>query len=360
MEGNELNDPNLKCVKCKQTCEEEFYNCDSCLQRIHKKCSYITSSEVKCMPLQKRVLLLICEECKLFIARMPYMMKLIEEMKKDIEILKTANQNTTYASTLQGNINPKEDVIKKNPPTIIIKPKVPQDSGKSRKEIQASVNPTSLNVGIIGIRETKKGSVVVKCETEQEMTRLKKDVENRLKGKYEIELPKKTLPKIKISGYTGNKSANKLEETIRKQNNWIKPNDHLKVTFVRQHTNNSTSTIYAECSGSLCIKMINYKKLYIDWERLPVYEDLTLSRCYKCQGFHHKSNKCMKNQICGNCAGDHNTFGCKIENKKCINCVTANKQYKMQYGTNHTALDLNCPSLKYHMEVMKGRIDYSY
>lgn len=86
MDGNEL-DQNT-CIKCKQTCDEDFYKCDSCLKKIHKECSNLSSSEARCMPLQKRVLLFICEECRKFIARMPYIVKLIEDMKKDIEALK--------------------------------------------------------------------------------------------------------------------------------------------------------------------------------------------------------------------------------------------------------------------------------
>lgn len=103
MEGNELDDN--KCVKCKQTCSEEYYKCDSCLHKIHKKCANINPSEVRCMPLQKRVLLLICDECRMFMARMPFMMKLLEEMRKDIDAMKLSFQGDTYANVLQSNPN---------------------------------------------------------------------------------------------------------------------------------------------------------------------------------------------------------------------------------------------------------------
>lgn len=95
MEANEPN--NNTCVKCKQACTEECYKCDSCLNRIHKACTNITASEAKCMPLQKRILMLICEDCKLFIARMPFMMKILEELKMDMEAVKTSMERNTYA-----------------------------------------------------------------------------------------------------------------------------------------------------------------------------------------------------------------------------------------------------------------------
>ncbi|CAH1957456.1 unnamed protein product [Acanthoscelides obtectus] len=72
MEGNE---PEAEvCIKCKTEFHGDngYYKCDLCFGSVHKDCVNLTSSEVRCMPLQKRVLLLICDECKQLIARMPY------------------------------------------------------------------------------------------------------------------------------------------------------------------------------------------------------------------------------------------------------------------------------------------------
>lgn len=350
------------CVKCKQICLEEYYKCDSCLKRIHKKCANITPSEVKCMPLQKRVLLLMCDECRTLVARMPFMMRLMEEMKRDIETIKSEMKSTfkekSYATVLQNNHNDKVN-IKTNLPTIVIKPKVAQNSQRSRKEIQTAINPAKLSLGIRNIKETKQGNIVVKCDTEQDIQRFREEAEIKLKGKFEIELPKKINPKIKIAGYTGEESLENVENKIRKQNKWIDTFDHLKITYIRRPKNNPNSTIYAECSGSLFKKMLNQGKLYIDWERLPIYEDLTVSRCYNCQGFHHKSSKCTKNEVCGNCARNHSTRECDQHLKRCINCKVANENYKLQLSIDHAALDPECPSLKYHIGLLRNKTNYN-
>src|SRR3978361_812977 len=133
MAGDDLSDS--KCVKCKQCCLDDYYNCDSCLNRIHKKWMNITPSEAKCMPLQRRVLLLICDECKIFVARMPFMMKLMEEMRRDIETIKSeirSSKKETYSTVLHnGQIERVNN--RTNLPSIVIKPKVAQNSQKSRK-----------------------------------------------------------------------------------------------------------------------------------------------------------------------------------------------------------------------------------
>lgn len=351
---------NNECIKCKQECLEEFYSCDSCLGRLHKKCSNISPSETRCMPLQRRVLLLICEECKKMLARLPHMMKLIDEMKHDLENIKSSFQNKTYADALQTNNKCIDTNIKTTFPTIIIKPKKIQKSEETKRDIQTAINPANLNIGIRSLKETKQGNIVVKCETEQDLKQLKEETEKKLNVEYEVEIPKKTLPKIKIAGFTGDDTVEILENKIRKQNKWIITEDYLKILYVRKTKNkNGLSTIYAECSGRFLGKILNTGKVCIDWQRLPVYEDLSVSRCYQCQGFRHKSSKCTKEQVCGNCAGDHCTLDCECQIRRCINCIWANKNYKTQHTTNHSALDSECPSLKYHLGIMKSKTDYS-
>lgn len=364
MEGNELDENS--CLKCKQKCDEDFYNCDSCLKKLHKKCSNVTSSEARCIPLQKRVLLLICEDCKQLIARLPYMLKIMEVMKKDIESLKSSVQcsvhRENYAAVVRSKaINPAskaQEIL----PTLILKPKTSQKGEASKTEIKKSINPSALSIGIRNMTETKQGNIVIKCETKQDLEKFKMEAANKLSGKYEFESPKKILPRIKIIGYTGNKSLETIEESIRKQNRWIDTTDYMKVTYLRRFNNKNSTTIYAECSGNLYSKMLNYGKVYIDWERLPVYEDINVLKCYNCQGFNHKSDKCKKDKVCwkcGACGEEHSVAECQGENKKCINCITANSQYKLNYATDHGVRDSDCPSLKYFVDRLRSKIDYS-
>ncbi|CAH1957455.1 unnamed protein product [Acanthoscelides obtectus] len=198
MEGNE---PEAEvCIKCKTEFHGDngYYKCDLCFGSVHKDCVNLTSSEVRCMPLQKRVLLLICDECKQLIARMPYMVKMMEEIKRESPDLKANYRKDTYANVLKNTTSAPDSINKPSLPTITIRPKSQQNIGKNKEEL---INPCEINVGIKNINEPKKGNIVLKCDTEQELERLKKSAESKLKGKYEVNLPKKMLPKIKIVGY---------------------------------------------------------------------------------------------------------------------------------------------------------------
>lgn len=355
----------IVCLQCKEIVNnDDYYGCDCCLEKIHKACSSLGGSEIKCMPLQRRVLMFICEKCKAYLARMPYMVKVIEEMRDEIvdmrKSISSMQQKESYAQKLKSSINPAEK--KKtfsNAPTLIIKPKTPQSYDRTKEDLQQKVSPVQLKVGIKSLKGTKHGGAVVKCTGKQEMELIRNEAEKQLRDQYVIETPKLKLPRAKIIGYTGNKSAEALVESIIQQNNWIQPDsDKLRVTYVRENRKKRQSTIFVECSPTLFAKMMKQNKVCIDWERLPVYEDLSVVRCYICQGFHHKAGSCSSERVCGVCAAAHDTVTCQSRTKACGNCIAANNRYNTRYDTNHAAVDKICPSANYHLEILRSRIDY--
>lgn len=354
----------MVCLHCEEKIEnDEYYGCDCCLKKIHKACSALGGSEVKCMPLQRRVLMLICGNCRVYLARMPYMIKIMEEMRSEIQDLKKSIGNIqrveSYSQKLKGTgpIENKQNNI--SAPTLIIKPKTPQSYDQTKKDLQQRVDPVKLKVGIKNLKGTKNGNAVVKCTSKQEIELLKKEAENRLKDRYVVEAPKLKLPRAKIVGYTGSKSADELKESLIQQNSWIQQSkDEFRVAYVGRKNSKRQSTVFVECSPALFSRMMKVNKVCIDWERLPVYEDLNITRCYNCQGYRHKGSSCSNKKVCGNCAGEHDTLVCQSRTRACGNCIAANGRYNTQYDTGHAAVDKNCPSTRYHLEILKSRIDY--
>ncbi|CAG9769972.1 unnamed protein product [Ceutorhynchus assimilis] len=355
------------CVKCEKSISDDCFECDCCLGRMHRTCALLGGSETKVMPLQKRVLMLICEKCKKYLIRMPYMIKMIDDLRDEIQELKSSiknggtQQGETYAQILrkEGRIDNAQRVqINYSTPTLIIKPKAKQSSEKTKNELQTKINPVQLKVGIKNLKEANHGNVIVKCTTKQDIELFKNEAEKQLKGQYVIETPKLRMPRIKIVGYTGNKSAEEIEESIMVQNNWIKQNDKLKITYVKKNNSKNQSTVFGECSPELFSKMIDASKICIDWERFSVYEDLNITRCYNCQGYRHKGSTCNATQVCGNCSGEHDIKECSRQEKACGNCISANNQYNTKYDTNHAAFDASCPTTNYYLKIMRSRIDY--
>lgn len=359
MEGNEIT-----CLKCqKEIDDDQSYKCDSCLGVLHKTCIGLTASEIKCMPLQKRLLLLICNDCRKLLARLPYLMGTIEAMKKDIEELKSIkvgmsdNCQKQYSEILRTDS--RSSNIGTNFPTLIVKPKIKQTGDKTEKDLKEKVNPTNLNLSIRNSRSTKDGSIIVKCETKEDIHVLKTETEKYLGNKYIIETPKMKNPRVKIIGYLGNKSAKEIECSIRNQNKWIDEKDNLNVTYIKKFKDGTKSTVYMECSPKLFKQLMEEKKIYLEWERHSVYEDLSVTHCFNCQGFYHKSNKCDRKKVCAKCSGSHDTAQCDMQLLKCNNCHQANVTYKKKFKTDHSALDPVCPSTQYHLGILRSKINYS-
>lgn len=361
MVGNENS-----CTSCRESvADDQFYVCDSCLGKVHKGCLNLTASEIKCMPLQKRLLLLICTECRKLLARLPYIIKVLDEIKEDVEGLKQRNAtqevvhpSRTYAGAVQGDGVGARGGRVQNIPTLIIKPKNNQDVKQTREEIYRNVNPAELKVGIKSLRTTKQGGVVVKCATERELNIFKEAVGETL-GHYEVKVPELKPPKIKIVGYTGQKTAEEIEDSIRRQNDWVGKDDKLKITYMKRRSEKNVMTIFAECSPGLFHTMMDVKRMYIDWERCVIYEDLSVTRCFNCQGFNHKNSTCKSRRACKICSGEHDSSDCQDKIKKCINCVTANSSYRKKYDVNHTADDASCQSYCYQVEMLKSKINYN-
>ena len=103
---------------------------------------------------------------------------------------------------------------------------------------------------------------------------------------------------------------------------------------------------------------MRYKKLCIGWERFPVFEDLDVPRCFKCQGFFHRNNDCQNKIVCPNCNEEHEESACPKQRKCCANCVISNEKYKTKYNVEHSAKDVLCPSLVYHKQILQRRTDY--
>ncbi|CAG9767156.1 unnamed protein product [Ceutorhynchus assimilis] len=259
-----------KCIKCKERIEEDetIHNCDSCLRQIHTQCAKLSPSEERCMPLKKRISLYICIECKALIARMPFIMKTLDEIKLDINQIKqnqinNGGQRKTYADALE--LKPTANTEQ----TIIIKAKNKKNANNTRKLIEEKLNPSALEIGIKKVRSTKEGDVIIKCPTKLEGEKLKTAMINELADTCTIEKIKKRPTRIKITGVDKkeNKNHQEVERNLRKQNTWINEEDELTVTFIKHMKKNDNLTIYVECSAGLYHKAISQKKVYAGWQQ---------------------------------------------------------------------------------------------
>ncbi|KAK9712545.1 hypothetical protein QE152_g24857 [Popillia japonica] len=72
---------------------------------------------------------------------------------------------------------------------MLIKPKNPQDSEKTKTDIKNQLSPANLEVGIKEIRTVKDGGILIKCANKTEVDKLKKEV--KCANKTEVDKLKK-------------------------------------------------------------------------------------------------------------------------------------------------------------------------
>lgn len=367
------------CVICKDTKTKETFNCDGCKKPICKQCGNLSSSEIKVLELQRgRVMKFHCPKCRNFetftlfqelldsknstIESKDEIIRLlkeqIHELNSKINVTNIEVQEKSYAYMASKQAASKTNTIV-NVPNLIIRPKNGQSVTKTKADIQNKLSPSDLNIGINNIRTTKNGSLVIKCPSRRDIDELKQAAENVFNDEYELVTTKMRKPRVKITGYIGkNKNEEEIVDYIRKQNLWIGDADELKITYIKQKRNEE-STIFAECSAGLFHKFMHNKKVFIEWQRYPVYEDLSITKCFKCQGFYHKNVTCNNKIICEHCAEEHDISECPKDVIKCNNCILANNKYKTNYCVSHKASDPECPSYNYQISVLKKKIDYN-
>lgn len=321
------------------------------------------------MPLQKRLLKFHCYNCRnnelinLLKGTVEDKEKIIDSKDEIIRLLREklsgyeADQGAlkcSYAEALSSNCAPKIEK-RLNWPNIIVKPKITQDAVHTKTAISRSINPVNLGISVRNLQMSKNGMVVVKCSGREDSEVLVDAMKSSLGESYSVELSKMRKPRIKIPGFNQNMLEAEIENSIRQQN---RLQGDIKVVYVRKKSS-GPQTIFCECSSETFSKLMKLKKICIGWERYPVFEDLSVPRCFRCQGYYHKKASCTGNIVCARCGGAHESGGCANQ-VKCKNCTTANERYGKEYDVGHEATDVNCPVLKHYVEILKSKTDYFF
>lgn len=369
----------MECDFCHKN-DLKLFPCDGCSSYNCAKCAKLTSSEIRVLELKSsRAMKFYCTKCLQFetsillqntiedknniIASKDEIITLLKKKITDLEneSLQKTPQIMSYSNAVQRNMSTSQDSIptmQNNIPSLLIIPNNVQNSKITKQDLQQHVKPADLKVGIKNTKDMANGGVIIKCHCKQDIEKLKHEAETKLNG-YQIQMSKMRKPQFKIVGYKGDLSLEEIEKYLRDQNSIINEPDMLTITFVKQNKRNQTHTIYGNCSAGLFQRLMAHKRVFLQWERYPIFENIEVQRCFKCQEYFHKSNNCPNDLRCGYCGDKHEFRECRKMEKKCINCEGANTKYGHNHPTNHEASDTNCPSYQHHIKVIRSKIDYS-
>lgn len=92
------------------------------------------------------------------------------------------------------------------------------------------------------------------------------------------------------------------------------------------------------------MKVLDLRRICIDFNRYIIVEYLQIIRCFKCQGYGHISSRCSGDQKCPKCAGSHALADCNaVVVEACANCGINDDD---DVDPAHQADSPDCPAFK--------------
>ena len=257
---------------------------------------------------------------------------------------------------------------KKKENVIIIKPKMQQGSEATKKLIKEKVDIKNMAVGITKFKKGSKGTVIIGCETGEEVKTLKETVQDKLGKNYKVMDSPQLKPKIKIINIDVEElklDDNELINTIKEQNEINAVNMQIVKRVVKEKRNNQSERRGNE-EGSIIMEVdeethkliLKKPKLNIGWKKCPVFNHINVKRCFKCWGYYHIAKNCTREETCYKCAGNHNSIDCTATKKKCVNCMFKIRTYNLEISDEHDALSPECPTFKRALQKEKRRADW--
>lgn len=374
------------CVVCKGEVggNDSCYDCDICEQHIHKACSGLSASEVKCMPLQKRQLLFVCEGCKLLMRKLPRLVSLMDDMRNDLRELKIRMEDAAgrsdalerqrvnhqsgvgdfsqHSQVTDNVVGSYADVLKTKPEAVmIVKPKSQQLSSVTKRDIRQKVDP--LEISVSKFRQVSKGGVVIGCDNEDETEKLKNEITEKLGDKYEVVVPKLKKPKLRIVNVNSDDispedSDGHIVDLVTRCNAINRGDDfHMKILKTSVNKFKNVDIVLETDPGTHCA-LLQLTKIKIGWSRCPVFNHLGILRCYNCLGYNHFAKDCKQDKACSACSGNHAHKDCDSQVQKCINCERLKRSRKMNIDSGHSAFDRACPVYTRLVKTLSGRVKY--
>ena len=176
-----------------------------------------------------------------------------------------------------------------------------------------------------------------------------------LAGKVEtlkIAAPRRILPKLIIYDVDRDLADEEIKDYMYTQNleeagvKRKEMEDGFRVCFKMGKRDLPVVNLVVEVSPRIREILLDAGRVYIDFAACRVVDHLSVTRCYRCQGYGDGVKFCKKSErdrVCSHCGKvghDYRTCNVSGEKPSCANCLTAEKPSDHRVGT------LDCPIYK--------------
>lgn len=366
----------MECFYCKKDIEqkhlgEKCFSCDGCRKAMCERCSTGTfaATEIRVLQLRKdRKLTYFCVGCKKDLKEkkefekkildvvQETIRKYVTDIKEEIgemvkgkieEAMKGGSENT-YADRLKMS---KEEVI-------VVKPKkASQSSDVTKNACKEKLNPIEMKVGIEKLRKIRDGGVVIACSSKDEINKVDAEVRKKMGDEYVVTVPVTRNPRIRIKGVEEEMSDEEIVDCLKNQNpEAIKEDATIEVTLNKKL--NKVYMVVISVDAQTFNRVMEEKRLKLNWQRCQISEYLGITRCFKCYSYEHRSAECERGLQCSKCGGKHKANDCEAEECKCSNCCEMNDRLNLKLDVRHSVLSEECPVYKRKLSMKKRAVNY--
>lgn len=334
----------LNCTECRDKLEPpDIIKCTYCSSYFHYKCAAISKTALKIINDSENIFW-VCNGCKRFPSS-----QVINMLEEQMNLLK---HHDVLIRQLCGNVNLNADDRSNTPgvkslystslkssSAVIVKPKNHmQRNTETKADILHEVNPVDENINISSVKNIKQGGIVVGCQDENDISKFKNIINEKLGDKYVTTEVKGISPRIRVVGLSEDYEEESLVNHLKHQNKDCF-NENSVISVIKCYATKKNNRIF---QAILQIDVNSYNKiisvgmgrLLVGYDICGVYDYINIKRCFKCNNYNHFSRDCKKEQTCPRCAGPHELRNCKESCLKCVNCFdlkTRNNDDKIDF-----------------------------
>lgn len=216
---------------------------------------------------------------------------------------------------------------------------------------------SDLSVPINNVSERKDGIVYVKCKNNDDVSRAKNVLSEKLGSDYSVDVEHLKMPKIKVINVENDLEKDDLCTDIYNRN-FLDFDGACNLIADYKNRSGKRILILEVTAESYKYVKDNGFRLYIGHQCCRVFDHFNLNICYKCGRSNHSHKNCNNTVKCLNCAGDHDTKTCTSQIKRCLNCMYYNEKFHKNRSIDHCATDTCCEYLAFKFNQLIAGTDY--
>lgn len=234
---------------------------------------------------------------------------------------------------------------------VIVKGKEKESSVNVRKKVMSEISK-NVDVRVKAVRNVKDG-VAVEMASETECKRLLNEADFESVG-LEADEARRFGPKIIIYDVPNEVTDGTLLEemyakSLRDCVNVDVFKNSTKVLFRSGKKKSNVSNVVMEVSPRVKMKLMNERRMYMNWQSYRVNEFESVSRCFNCFDFGHRTRECKRDRSCIKCCmSGHVGKDCKAA-IRCGNCA------RRGLPSEHLVTSSECPGYKTRLRWMRER-----